>query len=145
MPNWCSNDIEISGNKQELDRLAAFLATGEQDFDFEVIAKTPEGDGWYEWRIENWGTKWNPENSTVDRTSDTTMTAWFDTAWSPPIPIIQKLSELFPTLEIMIEFEEEGLEFSGYKTFKSGTVIAEEDVEDTEEENVEEEEEEEQE
>lgn len=160
MPNWCSNNIEIRGEKQELDRLGAFLATGEQDFDFNLIAPYPDKyrildeeydkaeetgvvweklpksgyeKGGYDWCITNWGTKWNPEVSSVGRTSDTIMTAWFETAWSPAIPIIQKLSELFPTLEIKIEFEEEGLDFSGYKIFKGGEVISEEDFEDTEE------------
>jgi len=59
MPNWCSNNLEINGDEQELDKLECLMATGEQEFDFNVISKSPEGDDWFTWRMETWGTKLN--------------------------------------------------------------------------------------
>ena len=42
---------------------------------------------WYGWSIRNWGTKWNAgETVILDRD-----TIQFDTAWSNPAPIVQKL------------------------------------------------------
>ena len=51
---------------------------------------------WYGWSIRNWGTKWNA-GETVILDCDTIQ---FDTAWSNPAPIVQKLGELYPALRI---------------------------------------------
>lgn len=51
---------------------------------------------WYKWCINNWGTKWNVENDcNVDYNPETKeYTITFDTAWSCPIHILEKYSEL---------------------------------------------------
>ena len=46
---------------------------------------------WYEWHNRYWNTKWNACDTEVDGNQIT-----FDTAWSFPAPVIEKLSELFP-------------------------------------------------
>lgn len=57
---------------------------------------------WYSWSVANWGTKWNAysAHSTDDGIK-------FDTAWSTPFPVIQKLSEMFPNVEITLRFADE--------------------------------------
>ena len=50
---------------------------------------------WYDWCISNWGTKWNAYGY-----SDTLC---FQTAWSAPHPILEKLTQMFP--DIMLEHE----------------------------------------
>lgn len=51
---------------------------------------------WYGWCIRNWGTKWNAgETVILDRD-----TIRFETAWSNPAPVIQKLGEMYPAIEI---------------------------------------------
>lgn len=50
---------------------------------------------WYEWCCANWGTKWNAYY-VVDGVNKLT----FDTAWSAPEPVIDKLAELFPAVQI---------------------------------------------
>lgn len=47
---------------------------------------------WYEWAIENWGTKWNAYNQ--QKLSDNEI--WFDTAWSCVVQLIGKLAKKFP-------------------------------------------------
>ena len=123
MPNWCSNNLEINGDEQELDKLECLMATGEQEFDFNVISKSPEGDDWFTWRMETWGTKLNAKEPALTRTSTTTMQARFDTAWSPPIPVITTLSGKFPRLNFQLKYQEEGLDFSGIVSFKDGIMI----------------------
>jgi|GEM_PF-2814813 len=51
---------------------------------------------WYEWRIKNWGTKWNA----VDGELETPSTATFQTAWRPPLPIAEALSKMRPDAEL---------------------------------------------
>lgn len=49
-----------------------------------------------------WGTKWNAYNCEVIEG-----VASFETAWSHPNPVIKKLSEMFPDVEIEIEYADE--------------------------------------
>lgn len=66
---------------------------------------------WYNWRIENWGTKWDaidsvgePKKGFLD----------FDTAWSPAEGIMKKLCEKFPNEYIDWYYEEPGMDFAGH-------------------------------
>lgn len=53
---------------------------------------------WYDWCVANWGTKWNAMDSFfIDEN-----TIEFDTAWDCSLPIIKKISEMYP--EIQIEY-----------------------------------------
>lgn len=44
---------------------------------------------WYEWRIDNWGTKWNAMDVEGEGNARS-----FTTAWSPPLPVFSRLAEL---------------------------------------------------
>lgn len=64
---------------------------------------------WYEWSVQNWGTKWNsydPQEMAVDG-DQCTMT--FSTAWSPPITLLMKLSQMMPDVEIAHEWADEDI------------------------------------
>ncbi len=59
---------------------------------------------WYDWCISNWGTKWNAygySEDTIDYHDGDTL--YFQTAWSAPHPILEKLTQMFP--DIMLEHE----------------------------------------
>ena len=60
---------------------------------------------WYDWCIDNWGTKWNAlEPVWLDDTHVT-----FETAWSYADPILRKLSRKYPSLKIYVDFADEDL------------------------------------
>lgn len=92
--------------------------------------------GGLEWCVENWGTKWNAmythcetsgSNEIDIDTRDNKLynvTYDFDTAWSPPIPVVAKMAEMFPTLEFELEYEEGGEGFKGSNSFADGKQIA---------------------
>jgi hypothetical protein len=50
-------------------------------------------NGWYDWSIKNWGTKWNPYPDSVqlDRISDTELNVDLKTAWDLPTEILKEL------------------------------------------------------
>jgi hypothetical protein len=54
---------------------------------------------WYEWSIEHWGTKWNACDAEVTDNGEGSLHVNFDTAWSFPFPIFEKLVADFPTLD----------------------------------------------
>ena len=50
---------------------------------------------WYGWCCENWGTKWNALENEIFEDE-----IRFETAWSMPEPVMQKLAEMYPDAEI---------------------------------------------
>ena len=120
MPNWCSNTIEIEGTKEQINAFVSFLdeQNGKEWFSF--FKPTPpelKEEGWYEWNVENWGTKWNcdaqdwvkVENPSADESS---VTFWFDSAWSPPTALYEFI-EATSTLNIKASYNEGGMGFVG--------------------------------
>ena len=47
----------------------------------------------------------------------------FGTAWSPPEPIVKKLSEMFPALTFKLEYEESGYAYYGFFDCENGEVV----------------------
>lgn len=73
---------------------------------------------WYEWRIKNWGTKWNSYDNFFD---GNTMT--FNTAWAAPHPILQKLSEMHPDITIEHQWADENIGNNcGRRTYLGGSI-----------------------
>ena len=48
-------------------------------------------DTWYDWSCANWGTKWNAYDDYLD---EPTSQIFFNTAWSCPISVLDKLAEI---------------------------------------------------
>ena len=57
---------------------------------------------WLEWSYANWGTKWDVTDPTIIKKGNQ-IEIEFDTAWSPPIPIFEYISEHFANhIECMV-------------------------------------------
>lgn len=81
---------------------------------------------WYNWNLDNWGTKWDAYEVQVERQSDNILVITFDSAWSPPIPVIQAMQTQHPELSIIATYEEEGMMFQG-DILSDGTVLHDDD------------------
>jgi hypothetical protein len=57
---------------------------------------------WWPWNMYNWGTKWGAYSITRKGNE-----IEFETAWSTPMPIWNKIAELFPALSISILYADE--------------------------------------
>lgn len=93
---WVKSEASVN----TLDDLAAFLekrnpeciGLGEKYFaNIQEFGHTT----WHGWSNEFWGTKWNAYDIVIEDGQ-----ICFDTAWSTPVPIIQKLSKMFPDVPI---------------------------------------------
>ena len=133
MPNHVANHITFDGNEEEVSQLLSKIkgSNGLIDFnkiiprdkflednyneprkdnpDFDEIDKklkdvynTTSG---YDWTTTNWGTKWNAYH--IEDEGSNSMS--FDTAWSHPLPIIEKISEMFPEITIKVLYADEDL------------------------------------
>ena len=70
-------------------------------------------DNWYDWRVANWGTKWNACDSAYDEETEMVK---FDTAWSIPYQIISKIAQDNPDAKLEGYSEEEQGWFDEYHT-----------------------------
>lgn len=81
---------------------------------------------WYEWCNDNWNTKWSACGYDENTDYSDSDFIWFQTAWSAPIPVIKKLSEMYPNIELTLEFADEDLgQNCGEMKFKGGDIIEE--------------------
>lgn len=74
---------------------------------------------WYQWSLDNWGTKWNAYDGSM--INEDTIT--FNSAWDPPIPVLKELSALYPYDEISLEFMSEDIGYAGSAHFLDGDMI----------------------
>lgn len=65
-------------------------------------------NNWYDWNNRNWGTKWDAGYvDVIESNTDSSIEFRFETAWSPPMPVFEKMVEMFPHLTFSIWYEEE--------------------------------------
>lgn len=63
---------------------------------------------WYTWSNANWGTKWNSYRfDWVGKQTTKTLKFKFETAWAPPMPVLRKLVEMWPTLKFSMRGRDE--------------------------------------
>ena len=101
---------------------------GRPDYDWRKCPKDGFNSGGYEWRIANWGTKWpafhvEMEGPTTECDGKTVEVVFhFDTAWSPPLPVIKNAAERYPALSFDLRYFECGCCFHGVFRCKGGEV-----------------------
>lgn len=121
MPNYCSNDLFIQGDKQSISKLKEELFITKNDeieLTFNRIVPMPKGyiesGEWYDWSWENWGTKWDAfETYVVDEGNKEEINVSFTTAWAPPLPFFYALANKYPDVTIECHFIETGCEICG--------------------------------
>ena len=75
-------------------------------------------DNWYDWCINNWGTKWDACHAAIERVpyvlagpqSKDRVEISFDTAWCAPEPVIHALVRKYPNLNFVHSYSYEGEE-----------------------------------
>jgi hypothetical protein len=130
MPNWCSNNLTITG---QTDRLKQFVSENiteegnETRLNFNFVAPLPEDqqENWYDWKCQNWGTKWIGDVYYIEHAQGDALTINFSTAWSPPEPWLEKASIKYPDLHFHLLYQEEGLDFGGYFVADNGVTAGE--------------------
>lgn len=107
MPNWVKNKLFIHGPSDMVKQCTLDIASEDEHISFEKILPKPKdiGDGWYDWCIENWSTKWDVNETYEDENGY----ICFDTAWSTPHAIILELSIRYPELIFEVQYADENL------------------------------------
>ena len=71
-------------------------------------------DRWYDWRLQNWDTKWDADDVVVTDDDPDCTEIEFNTAWSPPEAICDKIREDYPAVSVSWFYDEPGMEIAGY-------------------------------
>jgi hypothetical protein len=116
MPNWCNNHLTISHDDAAMIQKLVDNPTAP----LQAVLPMPETlapdkdttANWYDWRIENWGTKWDVELEHVATSNEgKTLATSFGSAWSPPIEAYEKLKDM--GFKISAFYVETGVGFAG--------------------------------
>ena len=144
MPNWCNNSISIQGGSntirtlwEEANKKGSGLLNAMKPMPKELegtTSPTPqEGqagykgpqptvdgfDNWYDWRVSNWGTKWDidpKEGLEFTDNGDGTaqISGWFESAWAPPIEAYNTFIEDMDGCSLVADYHEPGMDFAGF-------------------------------
>jgi Ferredoxin-like domain in Api92-like protein len=146
MPNWCQNGAKFTHeDPQQITRIEKAYKEDKLFTEFvpcpqELLVQEEVGDNfnervkareaanrekygysdWYEWSVNNWGTKWDISSDDSEASSQdaNSIMLSFNTAWSPPIGFYEKMTEL--GFDITAFYLEEGMGFCGKWTSELG-------------------------
>ena len=133
MPNWCNNTITLTGPKEKIT--AIYAKAKEDNALLQQLKPMPEAlegttspsptegkvqplvdgfDNWYDWRVQNWGSKWDVDADNLELSEDgTTIEGWFDSAWAPPIHAYEYFLTDNEDCSIKSYYYEGGMDFAG--------------------------------
>jgi len=144
--------------KQEIAEFLKAVESEEQVLDFEKIVPLPDelkdsskmfsdkkskeqkklekalvdkygASNWYDFCCTQWGTKWNACDPSLAG-QDSWVSFGFQTAWSPPEPIVAALAEKFHYLDFSLRYIEMGCCFAGEVRFENGVLVYEDGSQD---------------
>ena len=115
MPNDCYNYLDAPDGDVSLiadyisNRKVKYSKLPEVYLNFHKIipSPSPKGRPSEEWANANWGTKWNSYEGNVTEDGIS-----FNTAWSPPSPVIGALAKLIGK-PLRLIYDESGMDFCG--------------------------------
>ena len=119
-PDWPNTPLtaETAGNWLNSNRGKVGELPVKVEGDYGISHRFPStnvaDDRWYDWRIQNWDTKWDAYDVEVTDDDPDQLEVEFNTAWSPPEAICTELREQYPDLAISWFFDEPGCEIAGY-------------------------------
>lgn len=120
-------DYNITPVAKTYPEINAQFANTEEEREY-ILKNEPtiREDSWYDWRVQNWGTKWDVYsccNDWVDEQPSTEFNSSFCTAWSPlSEKFMAVLSKHFPGAILSNYYEEQGNDFCGVTVAKDGVV-----------------------
>lgn len=143
MPNWCENRLTITGDRREIDRFRVEVKTRKTDLSLSKLYPMPKEledtqspsekpdkaliekygtDNWYDWRVKNWGTKWDVWDASLVEKGDDYLEYHFFSAWSPPVEWLKNVSEDYPKLSFLLKYQVENMGTMGVARAENGKV-----------------------
>lgn len=121
--------LKLSGPSEELFKWREAMLDSNTPIDtpyflFNKVVQEPKdiGGKWYEWRMQNWGCKWDiaeEDERGVEPTlnEDDQIEYSFDTPWNPPFELLDHITSMFPEIRVELAYYEPGAVFAGLKVW----------------------------
>ena len=147
MPNWCNNNITITGPNKIIDKIDKIVAEEGSEGNLlqyfypmpkelnDTTSPAPDktakdkklikarklefgADSWYDWRVNNWSTKWDVNEFYGIRRielgiDESEISFGFDSAWAPPIGAYENFLNENSNVSIKASYYEGGCDFMG--------------------------------
>jgi hypothetical protein len=136
MPNICDNRLAVEGPRRVVEELARSVEGDEQPLDFGRVVPMPDRlgcfadtgagseSGVHDWRLANWGVKWNAWGATRQGYGRTGRVRYrFFTPYGPPIPVLDQIAERWPPVMLTLTYGVE-LMGEGRLVWREGTRVA---------------------
>lgn len=130
MPNWCNNTIVIEGPADKIRALWTAATTVNEELALldalnpmppelmETVADGSEGVNWYNWRVANWGTKWEIDMEglelSIGEDGKARIEGYADSAWAPPLEAFYAYADLNEDVYMELKYFESGMGFIGH-------------------------------
>jgi len=132
MPNWCSNEITISGDVTKIVEALESIENKQENNVFKTLIDVPQDEyekDWYNTNLKYFGTKWDVSHEECDpQEFDGGLVLTPNTAWSPPIEFGINLAKKYG-VEVELYYYEAGMDFCGKTYINSDGTYTEEDYE----------------
>jgi hypothetical protein len=127
MPNWCSNEITISGDVTRIVEALESIESKQDNNVFKTLIDVPQDEDWYNTNLKYFGTKWDVSHEECDpQEFDGGLVLMPNTAWSPPIEFGINLAKKYG-VEVELYYHESGMDFCGKTSINSDGTYTEED------------------
>jgi hypothetical protein len=145
MPNWCDNKMQITGPNKIIDKIERIVKEEDNQpgllqyfcpmpkeladsdkfpadgSDRPDLVKKYGHSSWYDWAVNNWGTKWevcefygvDRQELTEQNEGESTITFAFNSAWAPPINALAHWLEQNEECQATLSYYEGGCDFMG--------------------------------
>ena len=118
MPNWCSGRATITGPAPVIQEITDILNQDGTPLLNWMVPESKDNPGWYDWRVNNWGTKWDVCDVYFEnRAEEDTIEFSFCTAWAPPVDAFRTWAELDGRVQFNLEYWEPGVGFVGSASY----------------------------
>ena len=131
MPNHTDNRVILSHeDPKQIDMIYNIMNTEDTPLcqtlipmpkELEGTEGLSDGPNWYNWRLSNWGTKWDIYEAHCDRIDANQLNISFLSAWSPPDRVFHKLVEM--GFEIDARYFDEGWMYIGWFLQEDGQLL----------------------
>lgn len=112
----------IDGKLYELWRGPEAEPVGLEKKEIAQLVKKYGASNWYDWRLDNWGTKWDAGYAKLRDKSENHLDYRFDTAWSPPLEWQKRVAAHYRQLRLSMTYDEGGTGLLGRATAENGKV-----------------------
>ena len=117
-PDWANTPLmskDVQGLVYDRGKVGELPVWEEDPFKRLVFKSTDRTDDrWYDWRVQNWDTKWDAYDVVVTDDDPENVEIEFNTAWAPPEAICSAIREQYPDVSVSWFYDEPGCEIAGY-------------------------------